>query len=175
VPLTVCGAWLAWESRLDRRVVAVLAVPLGLWLAHVIRVGGDFMEYRFIVPVLPLAFLGTCWVMCTLDRLPTRAAMLTSIVMAGGMATYSSPKIPKPVRANRAQAVPIHGWVPEYLDSRAWQEIGRDLRSTMPPYIIIDASSEPTIRRRNPAIMELIASRYKVAFVGASGTWYVRR
>ena len=62
------GGWLAWERRLDRRVVAVLAMPLLLWLAYVVRVGGDFMEYRFLVPVLPLAFLATYWVMCDARR-----------------------------------------------------------------------------------------------------------
>jgi len=43
----------------------------------------------------------------------------------------------------------------------------------LPPYIIINAYSESIIRSRNPAILELVDSRYKVAFVGASDTWYV--
>ena len=36
------------------------------------------------------------------------------------------------LRANRQQAVPIDGWVAEYLDGKAWDEIGRDLRATLP-------------------------------------------
>jgi hypothetical protein len=79
------------------------------------------------------------------------------------------------LRANRPQAVPIPGWVTEFLDSRAWQELDSDLRSTLPPYIIIDGYSESMIHRRCPAILEFIESRYKVAFVGASGTWYALR
>jgi arabinofuranosyltransferase len=90
------GAWLAWERRLDRRVLAALVVPLMLWVAYVMRVGGDFMEYRFFIPVLPVAFLATYWVMCTLDARPARAALLTSIVMAGGIWTYRSPDVAKP-------------------------------------------------------------------------------
>jgi arabinofuranosyltransferase len=35
----------------------VLVVSVGLWLAYVVVVGGDFMEFRFFVPVLPLAFV----------------------------------------------------------------------------------------------------------------------
>ena len=38
------GAWLSWERRLDRRVGAGLAMSLLLWVAYVIRVGGDFMD-----------------------------------------------------------------------------------------------------------------------------------
>jgi hypothetical protein len=79
------------------------------------------------------------------------------------------------LRANRPQAVPILGWGPEFLDAKAWHELYSDLRSTLPSYIIVDSYIESFIRRRYPAIMELIAARYEVAFVGASGTWYVRR
>jgi hypothetical protein len=50
-----------------------------------------------------------------------------------------------------------------------------DLRSTLPPNIVIDALLRTSIQRRYPAIIELILSRYNVAFVGAAGTWYVRR
>ena len=35
------------------RILVVLAI-LVLWLLYVIRVGGDFMEFRFLAPVLPL-------------------------------------------------------------------------------------------------------------------------
>jgi hypothetical protein len=31
------------------------------------------------------------------------------------------------------------------------------------------------IRSRYPALMGLFETKYRVAFVGASGTWYVRR
>jgi hypothetical protein len=50
-----------------------------------------------------------------------------------------------------------------------------DLRSTLPPNIIVDGYHASVIRSRFPAIMEWIESRYKVAFVGASGTCYVLR
>jgi len=79
------------------------------------------------------------------------------------------------LRANRTQPVPIPGWVPEFLNSSAWQELYSDLRSTLPRYIIVDSYTESVIRSDQPAIMGLIASKYKVAFVGASGTWYMLR
>ena len=77
------------------------------------------------------------------------------------------------LRAHRPQAVPILGWGPEFLDRRAWEELNADLRSTSPRYIVLDDHSESVIRRRQPAILQLIESRYEVSFYGASGIWYV--
>jgi hypothetical protein len=79
------------------------------------------------------------------------------------------------LRANRRLAVPIPGWGPWFLDDRAWREMNSDLRSTLPPYIIVESHIESYVRSRSPAIMDLIASRYNLAFVGQFGTWYVRR
>jgi hypothetical protein len=78
-------------------------------------------------------------------------------------------------RANRAPAIPFLGQDPHSYDSRAWREMDHDLRSTLPPNIIVDGYHETIIRGRFPAIMELIEARYKIAFVGASGTCYVLR
>jgi arabinofuranosyltransferase len=144
------GGWLAWERRLDRRLVAVLVVPLGLWLAYVVWVGGDFMEYRFIVPALPLAFLVTYWVMCALDPQPVRAAMLTSIVMAGGMATYSSPKVPKPVGA----PLPLEQLA--VRPDQEWFEIGTVLGEafahSVQPTIAVVPSGVIPYRSRLPSV-----------------------
>jgi arabinofuranosyltransferase len=144
------GGWLAWEGRLDRRIVVMLAVPLGLWLAYVVRVGGDFMEYRFIVPALPLAFLATYWVMCTLDSQPVRAAVLTSIVMAGGMATYSSPTVPKPVGA----PLPLEQLA--VTPEQEWFEIGTVLGEafahSVHPTIAVVPSGVIPYRSRLPSV-----------------------
>ncbi len=79
------------------------------------------------------------------------------------------------LKLNRPQAIPIAGWAPGFLDGRGWRELDADLHSALPAYIIVDRSSESVIRSHSPGIVELIESRYEVAFVGASGTWYVRR
>lgn len=79
------------------------------------------------------------------------------------------------LRADRPQAVPILGWGPEFLDTRAWRELDLDLQTTLPPYIIVDDYERSIIRSRYPAIIQFIESRYRVAFIGESGTWYVLR
>ncbi len=78
-------------------------------------------------------------------------------------------------RAHREPAIPFLGQDPHAYDTRAWREMDSDLRSTLPPNIIVDDDHASVIRERFPAIMELIGSKYKVAFIGASGTYYVLR
>jgi hypothetical protein len=77
------------------------------------------------------------------------------------------------LRANRPQPVPIPGWGPEFLDTRAWRELHSELQSTLPAYINLNDYAASLIRSRYPAMLEFIRTRYRVAFVGASGTWYV--
>jgi hypothetical protein len=77
--------------------------------------------------------------------------------------------------ANRPQGASILGWGPEVLDRREWQVLHAELQAKLPPYIIVDEYSSSVIRSRYPAMMGLFETKYRVAFVGASGTWYVRR
>jgi hypothetical protein len=78
-------------------------------------------------------------------------------------------------RAHRAQGASILGWGPEFLDSREWQVLHAELKVRLSPYIVVDEYSASMIRSRYAAMMVLLQSKYDVAFVGASGTWYVRR
>jgi arabinofuranosyltransferase len=134
------GGWLAWEGRLDRRVMVVVTMPLALWIAYVVRVGGDFMEYRLLVPALPLVFLATYWVMCELDAKPARAALLTSIVLAGGMWSYRSTHVPMPA----GSPLPLH----DIALRHEWFEIGTVLRdafahSIQPKIAVVPAGVIP--------------------------------
>jgi hypothetical protein len=79
------------------------------------------------------------------------------------------------LRANRPQGASILGWGPDFLDRKEWQVLHAELQANLPPYIIVDAYSASKIRSRYPVMMGLLQSKYEVAFVGASGTWYVRR
>ncbi len=63
-PLLLLGLGLAAY----RRRLAKSALPLalvGAWLAYVVLVGGDFMEFRFFVPAMPPLFLALAELLCT--------------------------------------------------------------------------------------------------------------
>jgi arabinofuranosyltransferase len=51
-----------------------------LWFLYVVRVGGDFMEFRFIVPVLPLLFILTAAALRALGSPRLQAALVTMLL-----------------------------------------------------------------------------------------------
>jgi hypothetical protein len=63
-PLLV-GLALIKARRFDLRIMAP-GVAILLWGAYLIQVGGDFMEFRFLVPILPLIMLLVVWALETL-------------------------------------------------------------------------------------------------------------
>jgi arabinofuranosyltransferase len=62
----------------------LLSVIIVLWLSYVIAVGGDFMEFRFIVPVLPFIILGIVWLTFCVRRTSFQIALVL-LVLAGSV------------------------------------------------------------------------------------------
>jgi hypothetical protein len=94
-------------------------------------------------------------------------------VLSGPFYVFGDPVLL--LRAKRPQGASILGWGPDFLDQKEWQVLHAELRAALPPYIIVDEYSASMIRSRYPAMMGLLQTKYRVAFVGDSGTWYVRR
>lgn len=66
--------------RSPQRVWALLVCVVA-WASYVAKVGGDFMEYRFIVPILPIFFTCAVWAFDVLDRnIVTVTFMLATFV-----------------------------------------------------------------------------------------------
>lgn len=60
-----------------------------LWLGYVVAVGGDFMEFRFFVPVLPLGMTLVVWlVMQESWHATVRAALVLALALGGVMASW---------------------------------------------------------------------------------------
>jgi arabinofuranosyltransferase len=61
----------------------VMLATLALWLAYLVAIGGDFMEFRMLVPALPIA----SWLLAvTIAAVEARArlgALVTALVLAG--------------------------------------------------------------------------------------------
>jgi len=80
----VFALW-CWRGMLASSVARILVLTLGLWIAYVIAIGGDFMEFRMFVPVLPiLAWL----IVRTARELERRARLgwaLAAIVLVGSL------------------------------------------------------------------------------------------
>lgn len=54
----------------------LLAAASAAWIAYIVSVGGDFMEFRFMVPVLPLLAALAAWVLAGSHRAVLAAVLL---------------------------------------------------------------------------------------------------
>ncbi len=159
--------------RMTQILLAALAVSLGLTAIVPVTKLRMLGEHDFGLTVEARADLRRSWASSyqaadeDLQVLRSRHLPLGSLYVFGDPVLF--------LRANRPQAVPMLGWGPEIYDGRAWRELYSDLSSTLPSYIVMDQFPSSLIRSHYPAIMEFIQSRYRVAFVGGSGTWYALR
>ncbi len=75
---------------LTRRLWHALGIPrslmvcgaTALWLAYLVKVGGDFMEFRFVVPLLPLLMILAAWVIVVNVKRPAWSAALVALLVA---------------------------------------------------------------------------------------------
>ncbi len=65
--------------------LAICAAVIFLWLLYVVRVGGDFMEFRFIVPILPFCFILIVWLIFANLHVAELRLALVSIVLLGSV------------------------------------------------------------------------------------------
>lgn len=59
-----------------------------LWTLYVIYVGGDFMEFRFMAPTLPLFSIIFCWHIFFIVRYRAVRAMLVGLLLFGSLHSY---------------------------------------------------------------------------------------
>ncbi|MBD3322833.1 MAG: hypothetical protein GF350_17165 [Chitinivibrionales bacterium] len=78
-------------SRLfsKNRLLAIPATIIVIWCAYVISVGGDFMEFRFMVPVLPLLFVIITAAVMFIRQITLRTALIV-MVLAGSFVHAST-------------------------------------------------------------------------------------
>lgn len=90
LPLYLIAFWLV--LRRDADVIApasynrlLVAAPLVIWLTYLLYIGGDFMEFRFLVPVLPFFYLLMSDLImgkCSRSSKPVAAILLLLILYA---------------------------------------------------------------------------------------------
>jgi hypothetical protein len=125
---SVLGLLLAWP-RVRRRAPAAyaLALALGASYAYIASVGGDFMEFRFCVPTLPLLFtLIAGMIVRAVARPWLRAALVASVL--GGAAHHA-------LTFQSQDGIESVSALASHLDERAqnWIGVGRALASSLPP------------------------------------------
>lgn len=69
----------------NNRAWLLLSLLTVIWLSYVVAVGGDFMEFRFIVPVLPFIFLQIVWLILVQCRRAKLQIVLILLVLCGSL------------------------------------------------------------------------------------------
>jgi hypothetical protein len=98
----------------------VMAI-IALWSMYTVKVGGDFMEFRFWVPILPLVFTLISWmVWCLIKQKEIRFAL---VALAIGGAIFHT------VRYETVQSIGSIHELKRYIESPRdnWPGIGRTL------------------------------------------------
>ena len=118
-----------------RRPGVLPAAIAGAWLAYVVLVGGDFMEFRFFVPVMPALFALVAEAMisdrwpASAPRAPVRAAAVVALLAAASWrhaATFHGIAEDKSYDSVGAMAT-FYGMLPD----QAWHLPGRVLREPL--------------------------------------------
>ena len=114
------------EQRRTRWLFSGLIV---IWLGYVIWVGGDSMEYRFLVPVLPLAFVLITWLATRYARQRAVQITLIGMVLWGSLShtlAFAVPTRPKVI------IEPIKD-LGAHVETRGWEAAGRKLGEVFGP------------------------------------------
>ncbi len=69
----------------DNTFLLLAAVAILLWVCYVIVVGGDFMEFRLMVPVMPLMFLLIAWTLFVYFRPLVLRLAFVILLLAGSV------------------------------------------------------------------------------------------
>lgn len=137
-PFAALGLACALASR--RRFCAGLAVPaltVFCWLAYVVSVGGDFMEFRLLVPIAPFFFLLLSHLVCDQAapslRLP---ASLAAAATAGVLACASGWHARTFVTGTpdlTLDSIPLLGTFYDVYRDRNWRSLGDALKQELGP------------------------------------------
>ena len=114
MPLVFLG--LAAAGRLvaaPQRKLLVLVLTIAVWCLYVVRVGGDFMEFRFLVPVMPLIFVSIAWLLVHFIRPAAASAALAAMLLIGSLhhaITYDNQGVESIRQLQRHITSPEENW-----------------------------------------------------------------
>ena len=143
------------------RGAAILLLLLVIHSVYLISIGGDFMEFRMLVPVLPIFVLLTVWIIFNYFTTPLLQTAFIAIVVIGAGHHY------KTFRSNKIESVEN---LSAHLnhESSDWIGIGQELRrvfsETMDARIAVTASGA----------ISYYSKLYSLDMLGLSDPWIAR-
>jgi len=166
-PFALVVAWQArrlWRELGVPRAVLVLGVPLA-WGIYLVKVGGDFMEFRFMVPVLPLVMVLTAWVAVEVVRRRTwSVALVATLMMASAAHALAFNRSPLKRGLESIGDLKRNLHDPEY----DWVGIGEHLRWAF------GASDKPLIAVTPAGAIPYYSELPSVDMLGLNDRWIAR-
>jgi arabinofuranosyltransferase len=119
----------------------IFVIVIAAWCLYVVRESGDFMEFRFLVPVLPFAFIVVTALLIGMLERRVRAVLVITVLLCSlfHAVSYHGSHGIDPVRKMRDYVSGPNG---------NWREVGRALRDLFPPgggRVVIAAAAAGTI------------------------------
>ena len=160
VLLLTCLSRLVQSAQREALLPAVMLV--GLWVCYIVAVGGDFMEFRFIVPILPAIVILLVWLACVHIQQPTVSVGLLLLILLGSAhhaRTFHWDGSIETVRMLRGR-----------LESpeRDWDGVGRRLGE------VFDHSKSVTIAVTAAGAIPFYSSLPSVDMMGLNDRWVAR-
>ncbi len=75
-------------------VLSFLGCTVGLWMVYLVLIGGDYMEFRMWVPVIPVTIVGlACWLGIAGVRTSLNAALMGLLIVFSGAHAYAHSRL----------------------------------------------------------------------------------
>lgn len=74
--------WIVKNSRMN---LAILMAIIGLWCMYIVYVGGDFMEFRLFISIMPFLFILLSWFIFGFVKKPIFRLALVAMIVAGSI------------------------------------------------------------------------------------------
>jgi arabinofuranosyltransferase len=142
---------------------AFAVVPV--WFLYICVVGGDFMEFRFIVPVIPVLALLAGYLIDHYRR-PIRHTLLIALLLFVSLLHRVLPGATFPVLT----FTDINHWPNE--SQTTWFAMGKLLGSTFPGGI--DAAGQPSIALQPLGVISYFSDLPAVDMLGLTDKWVAR-
>jgi arabinofuranosyltransferase len=110
------------RERCDALVAAMVFVAL--WVGYILRIGGDFMEFRFMVPLLPALMLVIVATILKSEVTLVRVGLVALVLAGSAYHASGFPVWPDGPRPESRRSLQDHLTAPD----QNWIEIGRALR-----------------------------------------------
>ncbi len=152
----------AWTGRAlwSRRTLRLLFVLIAIWSVYVASVGGDFMEFRFLVPVAPLLAILVALALDALRRPLLRWAFVAVWVAASGL---HAERFHDEAGVESIALLASHLQAP----SDQWVHVGEVLRSTF-------RGADPLVATMASGAVPYASGLETVDMLGVNDRWVAR-